>query len=249
MKILATIKRVADPDAKVKISDDGQSLDTAGAEHTYNQLDQYGVEEALRLKEKHDAEVVVVTVGPAAADKEMRQAGLAVGADRGILVETDAQLDSDATARLLAEVIRREEPDLVLMGKLALDTDRNQTAQLTAAYLDYPQATDAYEVEVADGWATVGREVDGGTNTKRVRLPAVITAIERLNEPRYASLPGIMKAKRKPIDKLTPEELGVDIAPKVKGSQYNLPEERAAGEIVEDIDALIAKLKDEAKVF
>jgi electron transfer flavoprotein beta subunit len=249
VKILATIKRVADPDMKIKISADGSSIDTSNAEYTYNQMDEYGVEEALRLKEKHDAEVVVVSVGPADAVKEIRTAGLAVGADRGILVETDADLDSDGVARLLAEVVRREEPDMILMGKLSLDTDRNQTGQLLATYLDYPQATFAYNVEIADGWATVGREIDGGTNTKRVRLPAIITAIERLNEPRYASLPGIMKAKRKTIDTLTPEELGVDIAPKVKAVRYELPPERAAGEIVEDVDALINKLKNEAKVI
>lgn len=249
MKILATIKRVADPNAKVKVSQDGTALDLGNAEYTHNQMDEYGVEEALRLKEKHNAEVVVVSVGSADAVAELRSAGLAVGADRGILVQTDANLDSDAVARLLAEVVRREAPDLILMGKLALDTDRNQTGQLLATYLDYPQATDAYKVELADGWATVGREVDGGTNTKRVKLPAIITAIERLNEPRYASLPGIMKAKRKTIDTLTPEELGVDIAPKVKAVGYSLPPERAAGESVASVDELISKLKNDAKVI
>jgi len=249
VKILATIKRVADPDMKVKISADGTSLDTAGAEYTYNQMDEYGVEEAMRLKEKHGGEVVVVSVGSGDAINELRKAGLAVGADRGIIVETDAELDSDAVARLLAEVVKREEPDVILMGKLALDTDRNQTAQLLATYLDYPQATDANRVEIADGWATVGREIDGGTNTKRVQLPAVITAIERLNEPRYASLPGIMKAKRKPVETLTPDELGVDIAPKVKTVKYQLPPERAAGMIVGSVDELLDKLKNDAKAF
>lgn len=249
MKILATIKRVADPDMKIKISDDGTSLDTAGAEYTYNQMDEWGVEEAMQLKEKHGGEVVVVSVGSGDSITELRKAGLAVGADRGIIVETDSDLDSDAVARLLAEVVKREEPDVIMMGKLSLDTDRNQTAQLLATYLDYPQATDAYNVDIADGWATVGREIDGGTNTKRVQLPAVITAIERLNEPRYASLPGIMKAKRKPVETLTPDELGVDIALKVKTTHYELPPERAAGVIVDDVDALLDKLKNEAKVI
>src|SRR5699024_1344696 len=138
------------------------------------------------------------------------------GADRGILVQTDEDLDSDAVARVLAEVVAREEPDLILMGKQSVDSDRSQTPQILAAYLDYPQATFAYEVEIEDGWATVVREVDGGTATKRIKLPAIVTADLRLNEPRYASLPGIMKAKRKPLEELTTEDLGVDVAPKVK---------------------------------
>jgi len=249
VKSLATIKRVADPDMKIKISEDGTSLDTAGAEYTYNQMDEWGVEEALLQKEKHGGEVVVVSVGSPDSVNELRKAGLAVGADRAIIVETDADLDSDAVARLLAEVVKREEPDVIMMGKLSLDTDRNQTAQLLATYLGYPQATDAFNVDIADGWATVGREIDGGTNTKRVQLPAVITATERLNEPRYASLPGIMKAKRKPVETVTPDELGVDLAVKVKTVKYELPPERAAGMIVADLDELLDKLKNEAKAL
>jgi electron transfer flavoprotein beta subunit len=248
VKILTTVKRVADPDMKIKIAQDGSELLTAGAEYVMNQMDEWGVEEAIQIKEEHGGEVVVVSVGPSAASKEIRTA-LAMGADRGVLVETDADLDSDAVARILAEVVKEEQPDVITMGKLSLDTDRNQTGQLLSAYLDYPQATYAYEVEISDGWATVGREIDGGTNTKRVKLPAILTAIERLNEPRYASLPGIMKAKRKPIDTKTPEDLGVDIAPKVKAVQYELPPEREAGEIVEDVDSLIDKLKNEAKLI
>lgn len=248
MKILTTVKRVADPDMKIKIAPDGSELVTEGAEYVMNQMDEWGVEEAIRLKEEHGGEVVVVSVGPAAASKEIRTA-LAMGADRGVLVETDATLDSDAVARVLAEVVKEEQPDIITMGKLSLDTDRNQTGQLLAAYLDYPQATYAYNVEIGDGWATVGREIDGGTNAKKVKLPAIVTAIERLNEPRYASLPGIMKAKRKPIDNKTPEDLGVDIAAKVTAVQYELPPEREGGEIVEDVDELIDKLKNEAKVI
>lgn len=248
MKILATVKRVTDPDMKVKIKDDQTGVITEGVEYKMNSFDEYGVEEAIALKEKLGGEVVVVSVGSSAATKELRTA-MAMGADRAILVETDQELDSDAVARVLVEVIGREEPDLVLMGKQSVDSDRNQTGQLLAAYLGWPQATFAYEVAVADGWATVGREVDGGTSTKRVQLPAVITADLRLNEPRYASLPGIMKAKRKPLETLTPDDLGVDIAPKVKVLKFEAPEEREAGEVLESVDELIGRLQNEAKVL
>jgi electron transfer flavoprotein beta subunit len=248
VKILTTVKRVTDPDMKVKIKPDGTGIVTDGVEFKMNSFDEYGVEEAIVLKEDHGGEVVVVSVGPGAATKEIRTA-LAMGADRGILVETDENLDSDAVARVLAEVIKKEQPDIIVMGKQAVDSDRNQAAQALAAYLDYPQATFAYELSVADGWATVGREVDGGTATKRVKLPAIITADLRLNEPRYASLPGIMKAKRKQLDTMTPDDLGVDVTPKVKVLAYEAPEERAAGQIVETVDELIDKLQNEAKVF
>ncbi|MBA2664768.1 MAG: electron transfer flavoprotein subunit beta/FixA family protein [Bradymonadaceae bacterium] len=248
MKILTTVKRVTDPDMKVKIKPDQSGIITDGVEYRMNSFDEYGVEEAIRLKELHGGEVIVVSVGPAEATKEIRTA-LAMGADRGILVETNAELDSDAVARVLAEVVRRETPDIIVIGKQAVDSDRNQTGQLLASYLDLPQATFAYSLEVADGWAVVGREVDGGTSTKRVKLPAIITADLRLNEPRYASLPGIMKAKRKPLDTLTPADLGVDIAPKVRVLRYEAPEERAAGEIVGSVDELIDRLRNKAKVI
>ena len=248
MKILATVKRVTDPDMKVKIKPDQSGVVTEGVEYKMNSFDEYGVEEAITLKEEHGGEVVVVSVGPAAASKELRTA-MAMGADRGILVETDEDLDSDAVARVLAEVVGREEPDIILMGKQAVDSDRNQAAQLLASYLDYPQATFAYSLEVSDGWATVGREVDGGTSTKRIKLPGIVTADLRLNEPRYASLPGIMKAKRKPLDTLTPDELGVDVAPRVNVLTYEAPEEREAGEILEDVDELVDRLKNEANVI
>lgn len=248
MKILATVKRVTDPDMKVKIKPDQSGVITEGVEYKMNSFDEYGVEEAIKLKEEHGGEVVVVSVGPSAATKELRTA-MAMGADRGILVETDEDLDSDAVARVLAEVINREEPDIVVMGKQSVDSDRNQAAQLLASYLDWPQATFAYSLEVADGWATVGREVDGGTATKRIELPGIVTADLRLNEPRYASLPGIMKAKRKPLDTLTADELGVDIAPRVRVLTYEAPEERSAGEIVDDVDELIDRLKNEANVI
>lgn len=248
MKILTTVKRVTDPDMKVKIKDDGSGIITDGVEYKMNSFDEYGVEEAIRLKETHGGEVVVVSVGPSAATKEIRTA-LAMGADRGILIETDEDLDSDAVARLLAEVVKQESPDIILMGKQAVDSDRNQAGQMLASYLDYPQATFAYSLEVADGWATVGREVDGGTSTKRVKLPAIVTADLRLNEPRYASLPGIIKAKRKPLDTKSPSDLGVDTTSKVNVIKYEAPPARAAGQIVESVDALIAKLRDEAKAL
>jgi electron transfer flavoprotein beta subunit len=248
VKILTTVKRVTDPDMKVKLKPDGSGIVTEGVEYKMNSFDEYGVEEAIRLKEEHGGEVVVVSVGASAATKEIRTA-LAMGADRGILVETDDTLDSDAVARVLAEVVKKESPDVILMGKQSVDSDRNQAGQLLASYLDWPQATFAYECSVADGWATVGREVDGGTSTKRVKLPAIITADLRLNEPRYASLPGIMKAKRKQLDTMTPADLGVDVTPRVTVLAYEAPEERSAGQIVDSVDELIDKLHNEAKVF
>lgn len=248
MKILTTVKRVTDPDMKVKIKPDGSGIITDGVEYKMNSFDEYGVEEAIRLKEKNGGEIIVVSVGPDAATKEIRTA-LAMGADRGVLVETDEELDSDAVARIIAEVVKKEQPDLIIMGKQAVDSDRNQTGQMLAAYLGYPQATFAYKVEVDGGWASVGREVDGGTSTKRVKLPAVITADLRLNEPRYASLPGIIKAKKKPIDRYTPAELGTDTATRSRVLTFEAPEERAAGQIVGSVDELIEKLKNEAKAL
>ncbi len=248
MKILTTVKRVTDPDMKVKIKPDGSGIVTDNVEFKINSFDEYGVEGAIQLKEEHGGEVVVVSVGSSEATRELRTA-LAMGADRGILVETEADLDSDAVARVLAEVIRREQPDLVIMGKQAIDSDRNQAGQMLAAHLDYPQATFAYSIKVDGGYAVVGREVDGGTSTKRVKLPAIITADLRLNEPRYTSLPGIIKAKRKQLDTLTPEELGVDIASRVNVVQYETPPARAAGQIVGSVDELVQKLRGEAKVI
>ncbi len=248
MKILTTVKRVTDPDQKITISDDGTAVEAEGGEHVMNQLDEWGVEEAVRIKEDHGGEVVVVSIGPQEATKEIRK-GIAMGGDRGILVETDEDVDSDGVARLLAEIAQDEEPDLITLGKLSLDTDRNQTGQLLAGYLGWPQVTQASKVEVDGDWLKVTREVDGGEEVKRVQTPAIITAIERLNEPRYASLPGIMQAKKKPLDETSPDELGVDIAPKVKGVKYELPPEREAGEIVEDVDELIEKLREEANLI
>lgn len=248
MKILTTVKRVTDPDMKVKIKPDGSGIETSGIEFKMNSFDEYGVEEAIRVKSAQGGEVVVVSVGPKAATKEIRTA-LAMGGDRGILVQTDEDMDSDAVARVLAEIVKKEQPDLIIMGKQAVDSDRNQAGQMLAAYLEYPQATFAYKLEIDGEWATVGREVDGGMSTKRIKLPAIVTADLRLNEPRYASLPGIIKAKRKKIDTYTPGDLGVDVTPKVNVLAFETPPERAAGQIVESVDALIDLLRDEAKVF
>lgn len=248
MKILTTVKRVTDPDAKVKIKPDGSGINTAGIAFKMNSFDEIGVEESIRLKESQGGEVVAVSIGSEDATKELRTA-LAMGADRAILVQTDAELDSDSVARVLVEIVKKEEPDIIIMGKQSVDSDRNQAAQALAAYLDYPQATFAFELKVADGWATVQREVDGGMETKRIQLPGIVTSDLRLNEPRYASLPNIMKAKKKPLDTLTPDDLGVDIEPKIRDIAYEAPEERAAGQIVESVEVLFEKLKTEAKVL
>ncbi len=246
MKILTTVKRVTDPDMKVKIRPDGAGIVTDGVEYKMNSFDEYGVEGAIQLQEAYGGEVVVVSVGPDAATKELRTA-LAMGADRGILVETDEELDSDAVARVLAEIVKKESPDVIIMGKQAVDSDRNQTAQMLAAYLNYPQATFAYSIKIEGEWAVVGREVDGGTSTKRVKLPAVISADLRLNEPRYASLPGIIKAKKKPLDRYTPSDLGVDVTSKVRALRFEAPPTRSAGQMVDSVDALIQKLRNESK--
>jgi electron transfer flavoprotein beta subunit len=213
-----------------------------------NQMDEWAIEEAVQQKEEHGGEVVVASIGSEDATKEIRT-GLAMGGDRGILVETDTELDSDTVARILAEIAKKEEPDLITLGKLSLDTDRNQTAQLLAGYLDWPQATFAYDVNIEDGWAEVGREIDGGVNKKRFELPGVISAIERLNEPRYASLPNIMQAKQKELETLAPEDLGVDVSPKIQDHGFELPPEREAGEVVENVDELIDRLENDANVL
>ncbi len=249
MKIFTTVKRGIDPDARIKLSSDGTEMLSDGVEPKLNAFDEYGVEEAIRLKEKVGGEIVVACIGPDSATKELRTA-LAMGADRGILVEADDDaLDPAAVAGLLAKVVEKEEPDIVLMGKLSVDTENNQVAQRMAEILGWPQATFAFSLEVGDGWATVGREVDGGTSMVRVKLPAVVTADLRLNEPRYASLPNIMKAKRKPIDNYSADDFDVELEPQVQLVGYELPPERAAGEIVESVDELIEKLVNEAKAI
>ena len=250
MKILATVKRIVDPDVKAKLNADG-SLDQSNLEYKLNSFDEYSVEEAVRLKEKGVAEeIVVVCVGTSDAQKEIRTA-LAMGADRAILVEVDDpdSLDTLTKAKLLAKVIERETPDIVLLGKLSVDTESNAIGQMLGGLTGFSQGTFAFKLEVEGNTAIVGREVDGGTMDVKLTLPAIITADLRLNEPRYASLPGIMKAKKKPLDTITPDDLGVDADPIVRTLSYELPPERKAGEIVDSVDTLLHKLRNEAKVI
>jgi electron transfer flavoprotein beta subunit len=248
LKILVTAKRVIDPYSKPSLKSDGTIADD-DLEFKMNPFCEIAVEAALQLKDEDDAEVVVVAIGEDEATKEIRTA-LAMGADRGILVELDeAKLDSDLTARILHKIVQNEKPDLVILGKQAVDGDSNQVAQLLAEFLGWPQATFAYKIALSDGQATVQREVDGGVETVALTLPAVITTDLRLNEPRYASLPGIIKAKKKPIDRYTPADLGVDVTSKVRAVFFETPPTRSAGQMVANVDALIAKLRDEAKVI
>ena len=252
MKLLVTVKRVTDPDVKVKLLPDGSGVDTGNVEYKINPFDEYALEEALRLRENNSGidEVVVVTVGDSAATKELRVA-MAMGADRGILVECDdASFDTSVVAKILAEVIKKESPDLVLMGKLAVDGENNQVGQILAEQLGYGQGTFAISVELGDGNVTISRQADGGESKITVGLPCILTRADMPDEEvRYASLPGIMKAKRKPLDTLTPDELGVDTTPRVRILGYELPPERAAGQILETVDELVEKLRDEAKVL
>lgn len=250
MKILVTAKRVISPDAKIVLTADGQ-LDTSNVEYQLNDFDEYGIEEAVKLKEAGKAdEIVIVSIGTQDAQKEIRT-GLAMGGDRGILVEVDEddELDPTSVAKLLAAVIEREEPGLVLMGKLSVDGENSQVGQILGQLTGYGQGTFAYKLDIDGDHANVGREVDGGTMDVRIKLPAIVTADLRLNEPRYASLPGIMKAKRKPLDVLQADDLVDDLEPKVRITGYELPPERAAGVIVEDVDELIDKLTNDAKVL
>jgi electron transfer flavoprotein beta subunit len=263
VKILCTVKRVEDPEQKIKVKPDGSGIVLEGMNFKPNPFDEIAVEEALRLKEKLGGEVVVVAAGDDKFVTEMRHA-MAMGADRGILVKLAKPTDADGAARLFAKIVEREKPDLVLMGKQAVDDDQNQTGQLLAGYLGWPQVTFAGKVEslesaeeksktpgvkVEGGKATVIREVDGGLEIVEAQLPAVITTDLRLNLPRYASLPGIMKAKKKPIEELTPEALGVDVAPRLKTLKVGEPDKRKAGVVVKDVAELVERLRNEAKVI
>ena len=251
MKILVTAKRVTDPDAKIKLKPDMSGIQTDGVEYKVNPFCENAIEEALKIGQQTGAEVVVVSIGPDEVKQYIRT-GLAMGAARGILVSgvDDSQLDSDLTARIFAKVYEKEKPDLFIFGKQAIDGDSNQVAQLVAEYTGLPQACFASKVEVSGAKAAVTREVDGGLETIEVSLPAVISADLRLNEPRYASLPGIMKAKRKPIDELPVSSLGVDMALKVRTLRYENPPTRGGGvTMVESVDDLINKLKNEAKAL
>ncbi|SDJ44934.1 electron transfer flavoprotein beta subunit [Paraburkholderia steynii] len=249
MKALVAVKRVVDFNVKVRVKSDGSGVDLANVKMSINPFDEIAVEEAVRLKERGVvSEVIAVSCGVAACQETLRTA-MAIGADRGILVETDAELEPLAVAKLLNALVDREKPQLVLFGKQAIDNDSNQTGQMLAALAGLPQATCASKVEIADQFAIVTREIDGGLEAVRLALPAVVTADLRLNEPRYATLPNIMKAKKKPLDTVTPAQLGVDIAPRLTVLKTAEPPQRGAGVKVPDVAALVAKLKTEAKVL
>lgn len=249
MKVLVAVKRVVDYNVKVRVKSDGSGIDTAGVKMSMNPFDEIAVEEAVRLKEKGAAtEIVAVSCGVTACGETLRTA-MAIGADRGVLVESEAELQPLAVAKLLKAVVEKEGTQLVILGKQAIDDDSNQTGQMLAALLGWSQATFASKVELDGTQAKVTREVDGGLETIAVKLPAVITTDLRLNEPRYVTLPNIMKAKKKPLDTLKPEDLGVDVSPRLKTLKVAEPPKRGAGVKVPDVATLVARLKTEAKVI
>jgi electron transfer flavoprotein beta subunit len=253
MKILVPVKRVVDYNVKVRVKSDGTGVDIANVKMSMNPFDEIAVEGAVRLKEKGAAtEVIAVSCGVAQCQETLRTA-MAIGADRAILVETDVELQPLAVAKLLKALVDKEQPGLVILGKQAIDDDANQTGQMLAALADLPQATFASKVEVAgqngEARAKVTREVDGGLETLEVSLPAVVTTDLRLNEPRYVTLPNIMKAKKKPLETVKPADLGVDVAPRLKTLKVAEPAKRGAGIKVADVAALVEKLKNEAKVI
>ncbi|GHA89461.1 electron transfer flavoprotein subunit beta/FixA family protein [Modicisalibacter luteus] len=249
MKVLVAVKRVIDYNVKIRVKADHSDVDLTNVKMAMNPFCEIAVEEAVRLKEKGVAtEIVAVTVGPKAAQEQLRTA-LALGADRAIHVATDERVESLAVAKLLKQVVDVEQPQLVILGKQAIDTDNNQTGQMLAALTGWGQGTFASKVDVQEGTVNVTREIDGGLQTVALKLPAVVTTDLRLNEPRYAKLPDIMKAKKKPLETKTPEELGVDIASKVTQLQVETPAERKGGIKVGSVDELVDKLKNEAKVI
>jgi len=249
MKVLVAVKRVVDYNVKVRVKSDQSGVDIANFKMSMNPFDEIAVEEAVRLKEAGIAtEVIAFSAGPQQCQETLRTA-LAIGADRAILFETDTELQPLAVAKLLQAIYQKEQAQLIILGKQAIDDDSNQTGQMLAALLNLPQATFASKVSIADGKAQVTREVDGGLETVSISLPAVITTDLRLNEPRYVTLPNIMKAKKKQLDILKPEDLGVDIAPRLKTIRVEEPPKRTAGIKVPDVASLIDKLKNEAKVL
>ena len=249
MKVLVAVKRVVDYNVKVRVKSDGSGVDLANVKMSMNPFDEIAIEEAVRLREKGlVTEIVAVSCGILACQETLRTA-MAIGADRAILVETDVELQPLAVAKLLKSLLDREQPGLVILGKQAIDDDCNQTGQMLAALGGLPQATFASRVEVADGHALVTREVDGGLETLKLTLPAVITTDLRLNEPRYVTLPNIMKAKKKPLEVVKPADLGVDVAPRIKTLKVAEPPKRSAGIKVPDVATLVSKLKNEAKVI
>jgi electron transfer flavoprotein beta subunit len=249
MRILVAVKRVVDYNVKIRVKSDHSGVDLANVKMSMNPFDEIAVEEAVRLKEAGVAtEVVVVSAGPTQCQETLRTA-MAIGADRAILVEADADLQPLAVAKILQALSQKEEAQIIILGKQAIDDDSNQTGQMLASLMDIPQATFASKVVVADGKASVTREVDGGLETIAITLPAVITTDLRLNEPRYVTLPNIMKAKKKTLEIVKPEELGVDITPRLKTLKVEEPPKRSAGVMVTDVAALVDKLKNEAKVI
>jgi electron transfer flavoprotein beta subunit len=249
VKILVPIKRVPDPATTIRVLPDGSGIATDNVKWVINPFDEIAIEEALRIKEKQgSSEVVLASVGQSAWQEQLRT-GLAMGADRAILVKSDAPLDSLAIAKILAKVAGDEKPDLILLGKQAIDDDSNQTGQMLAEMLGWPQATFASKIEIADGKVSVVREVDGGLETIAFSLPALITADLRLNEPRYASLPGIMKARKKELKEIPADSLGVELAPKLKIKKLAAPPARQAGKKLGSVEELVQALHSEAKVI
>ena len=249
MKVLVPVKRVVDYNVKVRVKSDGTGVDIANVKMSMNPFDEIAVEEAVRLKEKGVAtEIIAVSCGVTQCQETLRTA-MAIGADRAILVETADELQPLAVAKLLKALVEREKPGLVIVGKQAIDDDCNQTGQMLAALAGLPQGTFASKIEVADGTLLVTREIDGGLEKLKLKLPAVVTADLRLNEPRYVTLPNIMKAKKKPLEVLKPSDLGVDVTPRIKTLKVSEPPKRGAGVKVPDVATLVAKLKNEAKVI
>jgi electron transfer flavoprotein beta subunit len=249
MKVLVAVKRVVDYNVKVRVKSDNTGVDIANVKMSMNPFDEIAVEEATRLKEKGIVtEIIAVSCGVAQCQETLRTA-MAIGADRGILVETTEELQPLAVAKLLKALIDKEQPGLVILGKQAIDDDCNQTGQMLAALADLPQATFASKVEIVDGKAQVTREVDGGLETLSISMPAIITTDLRLNEPRYVTLPNIMKAKKKQLDVFKPEDLGVDVKPRIKTLKVMEPPKRSAGIMVPDVATLVDKLKNTAKVI
>src|SRR5512140_3528993 len=249
MKVLVPVKRVVDYNVKVRVKSDNTGVDIANVKMSMNPFDEIAVEEAVRLKEKGVVtEVIAVSCGVAQCQETLRTA-MAIGADRAILVETAEELQPLAVAKLLKALVDKEQPGLIILGKQAIDDDCNQTGQMLAALAGLSQGTFASKIEIADGFANVTREIDGGSEVLKIKLPAVVTTDLRLNEPRYVTLPNIMKAKKKPLETIKPADLGVDVAPRLKTLKVSEPPKRKAGVKVKDVQALVDKLRNEAKVI
>jgi len=249
MKVLVPVKRVVDYNVKVRVKSDGSGVDIANVKMSMNPFDEIALEEATRLKEAGKVtEVVAVSVGVAQCQETLRT-GMAIGADRGILVETNVETEPLAVAKIMKALADKEQPQLIILGKQAIDDDSNQTGQMLASLLGWPQATFASKVVLEDGKVTVTREVDGGLETVQLTLPAIVTTDLRLNEPRYVTLPNIMKAKKKPLETVKPEDLGVDVTPRLKTLKVTEPAKRSAGVKVPDVATLVQKLRTEAKVI